>query len=141
MAKNTRMANPTVNVQADALARHLDNGYLRIYSGTQPTNADDAITSQVLLAELRFAATSAFAAVNGVLTFNAVTSDDAANATGTATWFRCLRSDGTTIVMDGTVGNIGSNSNLELATTAIVENARISVTSFIHTVAKSTAGA
>ncbi len=140
MPRNTQIANTTVNAQADALARQLDNGYLRIYTGPQPANADTAITTQTLLAELRFAATSALAAVDGVLTFSAITSDEAANATGTAVWFRCFRSNGTTVVMDGTVGVTGSTSNLELATAEIVENARISVTAFVHTVAKATSG-
>lgn len=140
MPRNTQITNATVNAQADALARQLDNGYLRIYTGPQPATADTAITSQVLLAELRFAATSALAAVDGVLTFSAITSDEAANATGTAVWFRCFRSNGTTAVLDGTVGATGSNSNLELATAEIVENARISVTAFVHTVSKATSG-
>ena len=47
----------------------LDNGYLRIYDGTQPATANTAIGSQVLLAELRFNADAAPVAVNGVLTF------------------------------------------------------------------------
>lgn len=140
MAKNTQLSNAVVNAQADALARQLDNGYLRIYSGTQPATADTAVSTQTLLAQLRFSATSAPAAVAGVLTFNAITSDNAADATGTATWFRAFKSDGTSAILDGTVGATGSTSNLELATNSIVANARISVTSFVHTVAKSTTG-
>lgn len=140
MPLQTRLSNVTVNGQADNLARRLDNGYLRIYSGTQPANADTAITTQTLLAELRFSATSAPAAANGVLTFNSITPDSAANATGTATWFRCTGSDGTTVVMDGSVGVTGSTRNLELATDQIVTNAQITVTSFTHTVAKSATG-
>ena len=140
MPKNTQLSNAAVSAQADALARQLDGGRLRIYSGAQPATADTAVTSQVLLAELEFGAPSAPAAVNGLLTFNAIASDSAANATGTATWFRALRADGTTPVLDGTVGIAGSNSNLEMPTTSIVANARISVTSFTHSVAKSSAG-
>ena len=41
-----------------AIADALDNGYCRIYSGTVPTNANTALGAQVLLAELRFAATA-----------------------------------------------------------------------------------
>jgi hypothetical protein len=140
MPKNTQLSNAVVNAQANALARLLDNGYLRIYASTQPANSDTSLSGQALLAELRFSATSAPTAVNGVLTFNAVTSDSSADATGTATWFRALGSDGTSVVLDGTVGATGSTSNLELATTSIVQNARISVTSFVHTVSKATAG-
>jgi hypothetical protein len=140
MPLQTRLSNATVNGQADSLARRLDNGYLRIYSGAQPGTADTAIAAQELLAELRFSPTSAPAAVAGVLTFNPLTSDVAADATGTATWFRTLASDGVSVVLDGSIGITGSVNNLELATTSIVQNAQIQVTSFTHTVAKSSAG-
>lgn len=73
MAKNTQLANATVNGQADNLSAQLNNGYLRIYTGSQPTNADTALGAQVLLAELRFNATAAPAASAGVITFNAIT--------------------------------------------------------------------
>lgn len=90
MALNLKLANAAVNAEADALSDQLDNGYLRIYDGTHPATADTAITTQTLLAELRFNATAAPAASAGVLTFNAFTSDPSANASGTATWFRAL---------------------------------------------------
>lgn len=137
MAKNTQLADATVNGQADNLAARLNSGYLRIYDGTQPATADTAITTQVLLAELRFSATAAPAAVAGVLTFNAITSATAGN-TGTATWFRALGSDGTTVVMDGSVDTSGANLNL--SSTSIIAADTVSVTSFTHTVNTATAG-
>jgi hypothetical protein len=140
MAKNTQLPNATVNAQADALAALLNNGYLRIYSGTQPANADTAIGAQVLLAELRFNATAAPAASAGVLTFNAITQDSSADATGTATWYRCLKSDGTTVVMDGSVDVSANTPNLVLSTVSIVAAAVVSVSSFTHTVNKATSG-
>ena len=78
MPNNLKLSNNVVNPQADALSDSADNGYLRIYDGTQPATADTAITTQVLLAELRFNATAAPAASNGVLTFNAITQDSSA---------------------------------------------------------------
>lgn len=140
MTYQTNLSNATVNVQADALARRLDNGYMRLYSAPMPGNADIAVTTQTLLAELRFSAVSAPAAINGVLSFNPILSDTAANASGEAVWFRAYGEDGVAVVMDGSVGPTGSSSNLELATNVIVENAMVAVTSFTHTVAKSTAG-
>lgn len=140
MPLQTRLSNVTVNGQADNLARRLDNGYLRLYSGTQPGNADTAVTTQVLLAELRFSAVSAPAAINGILTFNPIVSDSAANESGEALWFRAVAADGTTVVLDGSVGPTGSGSNLELSTNQIVQNALVAVTSFTHTVAKSSTG-
>lgn len=132
MALNTQMSYAAVNVEADALSNELDSGYLRIYDGTQPANANTAVSTQTLLAELRFNATAAPAASNGVLTFNAITADSSANATGTATWFRALKSDGTTVIMDGTVGTSGANLNL--TSVSITTGTQVSVTSFTHTI-------
>ena len=134
MPNNLKLSNNVVNPQADALSDLADNGYLRIYDGTQPATADTAITTQVLLAELRFNATAAPAASNGVLTFNAITQDSSANNTGTASWFRALASDGTTVLFDGAVGTSGSDMNI--ATTSIVAGAIVGVTSFVYTVSK-----
>ena len=134
MANNLKLSNASVNAEADALSVLLDNGYLRIYDGTQPANADTAISTQTLLAELRFNADAAPSAVAGVLTFNAITQDSNANNTGTASWFRALGSDGSTVYFDGTVGTSGTD--LTIATTAIVAGAIVGVTSFVYTVNK-----
>jgi hypothetical protein len=138
MADTTRIANNAATAEADALAGLLDNGYLRIYDSTggtgQPATVDTAIGSQVLLAELRFANPSDAGASNGVITFSAITQDSSANATGTATWFRCFKSDGTTAVWDGSVGT--ASATLNLNTTSIVSGAAVSVTALTFTVNK-----
>lgn len=134
MASDLQLANIAVNAEADALSDLLDNGYLRIYSGTKPATADTALSGNTLLAELRFSATSAPAAVAGVLTFNAITSDSDADATGTATFYRAFKSDGSSAVMDGTVGV--SNADAIIATTSIVQHAQVDVTSMTHTIPK-----
>jgi hypothetical protein len=138
MADTTRIANNAATAEADALAGLLDNGYLRIYDSTggtgQPATVDTAIGSQVLLAELRFANPSDAGASNGVITFSAITQDSSANATGTATWFRCFKSDGTTAVWDGSVGTASATINLN--TTSIVSGAAVSVTALTFTVNK-----
>jgi hypothetical protein len=131
------MSNAAVSAEADALSDLLDNGFLRIYDGTRPTDADTAVGAQVLLAELRYNATASGAAVNGVLTFNAFTSDPTANADGTATWYRSLKADGTSAVMDGTVGDDSGTFDLELNDPDIQAGTEVSVTSFTHTVPKS----
>ena len=138
MALDTQLSNAAVNAQADALARLLDNGYCRIYGAAKPANADTALSGQTLLAEPRFNATSAPAASGGVLTFNAFTADSAANNDGVAVWFRAYKSDGTTAVLDGTVGT--SSANLVMADTTIFAGALVQVTSLTHTVAKATTG-
>jgi len=138
MPLNTQLANATVNGQADNLSARLNNGYLRIYDGTQAATADTALGAQVLLAELRFSATAAPAASNGLITFNALTADSSANAAGTASWYRALGSDGTTVVMDGSVGT--ATSNLILNSVSITLGANVSVSAFTHDVLNASSG-
>lgn len=113
----------------DAITTHAGNAaLLRIYDGSRPATGGTATT---LLAELTCGTPFAAAAVNGVLTLGAITQDSSANATGTATWFRIVKSDGTTHVMDGNVGTSGSDLNL--TTTSIVATQPVSVSSFVIT--------
>ena len=128
------LSTTTVNGQVDWLAGQLNSGYLRIYDGSRPANANTTVTSQVLLAELRFNATAFGAAVAGVITANALTRDESANAGGTATWCRILKSDGTTVMFDGSVGATGSGENLEMVSTTIVSGAPVEVSTFTYTV-------
>ena len=72
MALNPKRSNAAVSAAADAVCPLLNNGYLRIYSGTQPATADTALSSNTLLAELRFGATAFGAASNGVATANSI---------------------------------------------------------------------
>lgn len=135
MALNPQFATATVNGEADYLGGLFDNGYLRVYDGAQPESADDAVTDQVLLAELRFAADAFPAAVDGVITSNAITDEDSALADGTAAWCRCLASDGTTVLMDGSVGT--SDANVIINTVEIVTAAVISASPVVIAVPKS----
>jgi hypothetical protein len=107
---------------------------LRIYSGTQPADADSAITG-TLLAELTCNATAfAAAASGGVLTLNAISSDTSANADGTATHFRIVDSAGTTTVLDGDVSTTGAGTgDLQLDSTSITTGQTVNVTSFTVT--------
>jgi hypothetical protein len=130
MALNTRLSTSARDVQLTAFGPEFNNGYLRIYSGAQPATPNTA-ASGTLLAELRFGAT-AFPAPSGqVLTANAITDDSSADNAGTAGYFRALKADGTTPLLDGEVGTSGANLNMN--STSIVAAARISVTSFTHT--------
>jgi hypothetical protein len=138
MALNTQLSDAVVSAQADVLARLLDNGYLRLSSGTQPADANTALGAQVLLAELRFAATSAPAAVGGVLTFNSLTSDSDANADGTASFFRAVGSNGTSVVFDGSIGT--SNANMIIPNTTIAQHQTVSCSSFVHDVKNNVTG-
>jgi hypothetical protein len=121
-----------VNAEANVVGDALNSGYIRVYDGSQPANANTAVGAQTLLAEMRFAADAFGAASNGTITANAIASDSSANATGTATWARILASDGTTVWMDGSVGT--SDANVVLATTSIVAGAVVSCSALTITV-------
>lgn len=113
----------------DAITTRAGNAaLLRIYDGSRPATGGTATT---LLAELTCGTPFAAGASSGVLTLGAITQDASANATGTATWFRIVKADGTTHVMDGNVGTSGSDLNL--TTTSIVILQPVSVTSFVIT--------
>lgn len=116
----------------DAITTAAGNGaLLRIYDGSRPATGGTATT---LLAELTCGTPFAAAAgtpTTGRLDLSAITQDSSANATGTATWFRIVKSDGTTFVMDGDVGTSGSDLNL--TTTSITSTQPVSVTSFTIT--------
>lgn len=137
MAKNSTWSTAARNAATDAKAALLNSGYLRLYDGTQPAGPGTAISTQTLLAELRFNATAFGSAASGIATANSITSDSDADATGTLTWFRCFKSDGTTAVHDGSAGT--SASNLIVATTSIVQHAIVDCSSFTITDAATSA--
>jgi hypothetical protein len=119
------------NAMLDAIKADFNSGFLRIYSGTRPTDADTALSGNTLLAELTFNATAFPASSAGVLTANAITSDSSADATGTAAFARCFKSNGTTALADLSVGTSGTE--VILNTTSIVAAAVVSCSSFTIT--------
>lgn len=137
MAKNATISNAVRSLMANAIDQEFDNGYLRLYDGTQPAGPDTALTGQTLLAELRFAVTAVSSESNGVLTFATLTGEDAALATGTVTWARCLKADGTTAIMDVTVDT--TNANVIVPTTSVAAGIAVNVTSMSVTAAAASA--
>lgn len=135
MTLSTRLSNIVVEAQAQALADLCDGGIMRIYSGPQPADALSGVgMDNVLLASVTLS-TPAFSSVQyGVMTANAITPGVATDS-GTASWFRIYKADGTAVVMDGSVGTTGSN--LVLSSTTITTGVTIEITSFVHTLLKS----
>lgn len=114
------------NNQLDEVTALIDAGAgvgkLKIYDGTKPATGG-AVTTQTLLAEPTFSATSFPAASGGSMTANAITSDIAL-ATGTATWFRCTDSNDNAVI-DGDIADLNLNTNnivigLEVAITSAI---------------------
>jgi len=133
VANNLKVSDESANAACDAVVDLLNTGKLQIYDGAQAATADTAVGAQVLLAELTFGNPAFGASAAGVATANAITKDSAANATGTAAWFRVLQSDDSKM-FDGSVGTAGCDLNLN--STAIQINAEVEVSSFTFTVPK-----
>lgn len=131
MALNPKLSDTAANAAVNAVTALANSGFLRIYDGIQAVDANTPVSTQVLLAELTLNATAFAAAVAGVATANAITADASANATGTATWYRVVKADGTTVLFDGSVGTSGANLNLN--STAISIGANVAVTSLTYT--------
>jgi hypothetical protein len=95
-------SNATRHAQNEGLITYVaTNSQFNLYSGTQPANANTAITTQVLLVSMPIAGVFG-TDTNGTLTLGAVTQTNA-SASGTASFFRIFKSDNS-VVMDGSVG-------------------------------------
>jgi hypothetical protein len=110
------------NAQLDAITTYAGAGAkLRIYDGTRPATGGTATT---LLAEFTLGSPFAPAASGGVLS-PTLPSAVNAGATGTATWFRVVKADGTTHVLDGSIG-----AEMTLNTASITSGLQVSITSW-----------
>lgn len=122
------------NAMLDAITTFAGaNAVIVIYSGTKPTNANTALSGNTVLAQITCGATLASAASNGTLTISGMPlQDSSADATGTAAFFRILKSDLTTVCWQGDVGTSGSDLNLN--TTSIAANGPVQITSWTVTI-------
>ena len=115
MASNLKYSNGTRDAQQTGLITYAGSGsIIRLYDGTQPTNANTAISTQTLIVSLTISGSFGTDS-NGSITLGSVTNGTAV-ASSTATFFRIVKSDGTTVVMDGSVGTSGADMNLNSTT-------------------------
>lgn len=124
MPTNLKYSNGTRNAQQNGLITYAGTGALiNIYAGSQPANANTAISGQTLLVTLTV--TGSFGTdSNGTITVSTVTNGTAV-ATGTASFFRITKSDTTTVVMDGSVAT--SDADLVLNNTSIATGQVVSI--------------
>lgn len=120
MSQLTSSSIITRNLGLDAEYDQLDGGgKLRIYDGTAPVGAspaDTALSGNTMLIEHALNADAFAAASAGSKAANTIAAATAV-ASGTATFFRLYKSDGTTCTHQGTVGT--SAANLIVGTTTI----------------------
>ena len=133
---NVRLANAAQQAAMDAVVDLIDSGgagTINIYSGTQPTTANDAVGAGTLLATLTFSATAFGAtATTGIATASSITGDSSADATGTAAWARILNGSAAT-VFDCDVTATGGGGTIELNTVSIVSGGTVDITSMTMT--------
>lgn len=117
----------------NTFAESLDAGtaaVVNIYDGTAPADADASETNN-LLAQLTCSATAiasdSDANPGGRITFDTITSDSSADATGSASHFRILTQSGGTVVCQGSVGT--GTHDLVLNTVSITSGSTVSITS------------
>lgn len=117
------------------------NGRVNIYTGTQPSAANDA-ASGTLLATLVLSSDSMGSASSGTVAFNSITSDSSADATGTAGYFRVYRTGDTAPDqaaassdrrLDGNITATGGGGDMTFDSTSFVAGGVIAITSFSYT--------
>jgi hypothetical protein len=104
MAHDLKLSHVAASAGIDAVLALLNGGFIDIYDGAKPANANIAVGSQVRLANLQLG-TPAFApAVAGIAVANPIGPCLDNDANGTASWARLRKSDHSTAVLDLTVG-------------------------------------
>lgn len=116
------------NARLDAIESTIGTSpYLRIRTGSMPTACSDADVGTIL-AEVVLPSDWMAAASGGSKGKSGTWSDSSADNSGTATHFRMYKSDGTTCVMQGTVGT--SAADMIVLSTSFVATQPFTITAF-----------
>ena len=137
----TRLPNASQQAAADAVVDRIDvgvtnaTGRLRIYTGAQPADADDAATGTLLVEILL--ANPAYGAANtsGTAALLSTPRSAAATAAGTAGWFRVLNRDNAG-VYDGSIratADTDTGQELVLDNTSIAGGQTVNISSLGYT--------
>lgn len=120
------------NAMLDAITTAVGiDAFIRIYDGVPPATPATALASNTLLAELSLDGAFAAGASGGVLTVNAITGEDAIQASGTASFWRVYKADGITCVIQGDCDT--TNSDMNLSDVNLVMGDPLQITSFTMT--------
>jgi len=137
----TRLPNASQQAAADSVVDRIDTGAtnatgrLRIYSGAQPADADDA-ASGTLLAEILLANPAYGAAsTSGTAALLGTPRSAAATAAGTAGWFRVVNRDAGG-VFDGSIratADADTGQELVLDNASIASGQTVNISSLSYT--------
>ena len=101
---------------------------IRVYDGIPPTNANTALGTQVLLAEVTLPAPGFGLAATGTVGKVGTWEDLVINATGTASWFRLIDNGGG--ILQGTVSASGGGGDMIVSSTSFVANGTFTISTF-----------
>lgn len=125
---STSLRNSRGQAIINAINSGAGSGSALFYDGTKPANGG-VITNQVLLGTVTFAEPAASVA-NGTVTFNTITDDSIADATGVAQFVRVLDGDGA-FVMDLAVTDLNAAGPVKMASTSVYQGGVLHVASFV----------
>ena len=123
------LTSAAADAMSTALNTYINSGgaaKLRIYGGSVPANPS-ASPSATVLATFDLNTPNPFTSSGGVLTLAGVPKTVSASAGGTANHFRILLNNGTTTVLQGSVGTSGAD--LILNTVTITSGVNVTITS------------
>lgn len=144
----TLVSTPQGTTHLSAAARHaaasavlelLSDGYLSLYSGRRPIDADEPLNGQELLVELRFA-TPAFEMSSAGCAQARPLIPGRAVRSGDASFFRCYTADHAEAVLSGGIGKVGDEDlddddnapSMFLNETSITAGAAVLIPSFAY---------
>lgn len=129
-----KLAPATLGIMAAALIADLDDQVLpwygEVYTGTLPASTAEAIGVQTKLGTVTGSADPSATQSNGLITFNPIVEDSAADASGTATFMRIFKGTSNTVWGDLDLGDLASSATGKMNTTAVVAGGPIRVNSF-----------
>lgn len=129
-----RLAPASLGIMAAALIADLDDQVLpwygEVYAGTMPANTAEAIGAQTKLGTVTGSTDPSATQSSGLITFNPIVEDSAADASGTAAFMRIFKGTSGTVWADMDLGNLASSATGKLNTTSIVAGGPIRINSF-----------
>lgn len=132
-------ANPMISMAAaeaglNTITALLNSGSIKVYTGSMPATCETASSGTLLSNGCTLSATAFGNATDSgtglaVATANAIATDTNCANTGTAGYFRGYKSDGTTVVIQGTVGT--SAADMILSSTTITSGGTLAISSWV----------
>lgn len=124
------LATASANAALQAVLSLHNSGTLKIYSGTQPSTPETALSGNTELVTFTFSATAfgsqSFSGGYQQASASFMASSVNPDASGTASFARAYKSDGTTVIGDLTVGTSGTD--IIIGSTSVQTGTNCSIT-------------